>query len=125
MARRLWAASSHHNLAAAAAAAAADAYDDDPDTGRPRTNFHSSFHDLHLANEARASRHDLREMREEVLRGFRGPASSAHVHPPTTTAAGGAATSRRSFRKWPLPPAKGSPSCRRCSEFDGDFGGRY
>ncbi len=80
-----------------------DAYDDDA-IGRPRTNFHSSFHDLHLANEARASRHDLSQMREEVVRGFRG--------------GGGERSSRRNFRKWPLPPpgGKGSPSCRRCED---------
>ncbi len=103
----------------AAATAAADAYDDDPH-GRPRTNFHSSFHDLHLANEARASRHDLSQLREEVLRGFRGPASSsAHAHHHHHQDI----SSRRSFRsKWPLPPPpETSPSCRRCSEMGGRF----
>ena len=30
----------------------------------PPVNFHSSFHDLHAANEMRASRHDLRELRD-------------------------------------------------------------
>ena len=85
-------------------------YDADP-SGLSRTNFHSSFHDLHLANEARASRHDLRELREGLQRGG--------------LLEGG---SRRSFaaRKWPMPPANQhggrfdrSPSpnaCRRCQQ---------
>ena len=60
--------------------------------------LHSSFHDLHAANEVRASRHDLRELREMLRQNQTGDKSLR--------------SSRRSFRerKWPPP----SPNCRRC-----------
>ena len=70
----------------------------------PRTFLHSSFHDLHAANENRASRQDLRELRE-MLRNQGGP----EMHRASIR------SSRRSMheRKW--PPVPGSPNaCRRC-----------
>ena len=73
----------------------------------PRHFMHSSFHDLHAANELRASRQDLRELRDLLRQ--------------TQTNDLDREMSRRSSRrglherKWPhgMP---GSPSCRRCAE---------
>ncbi|XP_059091739.1 uncharacterized protein LOC131887207 isoform X1 [Tigriopus californicus] len=78
--------------------------DRSPPAVAPR-NFHSSFHDLHTANEMRASRADLRELRD-LLRTGSGLTREQTMR-----------TSRRSLHdnKWgpPTPPPQ---PCRRCSE---------
>lgn len=73
----------------------------------PRNFLHSSFHDLHTANEIRASRQDLRELRDQILRQNQAEEFNRQRS---------FRSSRRSLheRKW--PPAPASPSCRRCSE---------
>ena len=63
-------------------------------------NFHSSFHDLHAANEMRASRQDLRELREllrqEDMRSLRSTRTTA--------------TNRRSLRERKWPPLNNAMS---------------
>ena len=70
-----------------------------PSPQMPRSFMHNSFHDLHAANEMRASRHDLRELRDLLHRRNHDSIRSS---------------TRRSMheRKW----VPGSPSCRRCSD---------
>ena len=100
----------------------------------PPVNFHSSFHDLHAANEMRASRHDLRELRDllrqEDMRSLRSTRTTAtnrgrereRKWPPV---GGGAAMSADEMGMRRSSPSKGflrhrhdgSPTtlCKRCS----------
>ena len=69
-------------------------------------NFHSSFHDLHAANEMRASRHDLRELREMLRQDDMRSLRSTRT---TATNRG-----RERERKW--PPVGGSAAALSADE---------
>lgn len=79
---------------------------DIPDTPATPVNFHSSFHDLHAANEMRASRHDLRELREMLRQDDMRSLRSTRT---TATHRG-----RERERKW--PPVGGSAAALSADE---------
>lgn len=84
----------------------ADIPGEQPRHQQPPGNFHSSFHDLHAANERRASRHDLSELRD-LLR--QEDARSLRSTRTTATNRG-----RERERKW--PPVGGSSAAMSADE---------